>query len=32
LVAEIQSDKEKQLESKIATLEVALKQALKKKA
>lgn len=32
LVAEMQSDKEKQLESKIATLEVALKQALKKKA
>ena len=32
LVAEIQSDKEKQLTAKIDTLEAALKQALKKKA
>lgn len=30
LLKEVQSDKEKQLEAKIATLEVALKQALKK--
>ncbi len=30
LLKEIQSDKEKQLQAKIATLEVALKQALKK--
>lgn len=31
LIKEITSDKEKQLEAKIATLEAALKQALKKK-
>ena len=31
LIAEIASDKEKQLEAKIATLDVALKSALKKK-
>lgn len=30
LAVEVQSDKEKQLEAKIATLEAALKQALKK--
>lgn len=30
LALEVQSDKEKQLEAKIATLEAALKQALKK--
>ncbi len=30
LAVEVQSDKEKQLEAKIATLETALKQALKK--
>ena len=30
LVAEVQSDKEKQLEAKIATLEAALQRALKK--
>ncbi|MBY0358957.1 MAG: hypothetical protein K2W82_13215 [Candidatus Obscuribacterales bacterium] len=30
LLKEVQSDKEKQLEAKIATLETALKQALKK--
>ncbi len=30
LVAEVKSDREKQLEAKIATLESALKQALKK--
>ena len=30
LAIEVQSDKEKQLEAKIATLEAALKQALKK--
>ena len=30
LLVEVQSDKEKQLEAKIATLEAALKRALKK--
>lgn len=30
LIAEVKSDREKQLEAKIATLETALKQALKK--
>ncbi len=32
LAVEVQSDKEKQLEAKIATLETALKQALKKES